>query len=110
MAGEECLKLSNTVFIGFLNTTTKGLVDVGQIVTVSVARVVHTTIDTGGVAVPDIKIQIWHRLTGLNADDLVVENKVNTLLVLLEVATNILTTDVLDLLVHACFGTGQNSQ
>ena len=32
MAGKECLKLCNTIFIGLLDTTAEGLVDVGQVV------------------------------------------------------------------------------
>ena len=106
MTGEECLKLSNTIFIGLLDTTTKGLIDVGQVVRVSVARVIHTSIDTSSVAVPNIKIELWYRITGLNVDDLVVENKVNTLLIFLEVATNVLTTDVWKLLVHIFLESG----
>ena len=106
MTGEECLKLSNTIFIGLLDTTTKGLIDVGQVVRVSVARVINTSIDTSSVAVPNIKIEFWYRITGLNVDDLVVENKVNTLLVFLEVATNVLTTNVWKLLVYILLQSG----
>lgn len=99
VAWEEGLKLRNTILVGLLDTTAKGVVDVSLVVDVSVTLVVHTSIDTSGVAVPDIEIQLGYRLAGLNVDDLVVENEVNTLLVLLEVATNGLTTDVLELLV-----------
>ncbi|KAI6753732.1 hypothetical protein HG531_005901 [Fusarium graminearum] len=93
---EECLKLSNAILVSLLDTTTKGGVNVGLVVGVSIAWVVHTSIDTGCVAVPNIEIQLWYRLAGLDVDDLVVEDEVNTLLVLLEVATNGLTTDVLE--------------
>lgn len=104
VAWEEGLKLCNTIFVGLLDTTAKGVVDVGLVVDVSVTLVVHTSIDTGGVAVPDIEIQLWYRLACLNVDDLVVKDEVNTLLVLLEVATNGLTTNVFDSLVYIISG------
>ncbi|KAI6750536.1 hypothetical protein HG530_014817 [Fusarium avenaceum] len=42
MTWEEGLKLRNTIVIGWLDTTAKGVVDVGLVVDVSVTLVVHT--------------------------------------------------------------------
>lgn len=54
VAGEDGLELSDTVDIGLLDTAEEGCFEVGGIVTVSVAPSSDTTVDTGGVAVPDI--------------------------------------------------------
>jgi hypothetical protein len=110
MTWEKGLKLGNAIFISWLDATAKGLVDVGLVGKVSVSLIVHAAVNTSCVAVPDLEIQLWHRFTSSYVDDLVVENKVNALLVLLQIASDRLATDVLSLLAGVILIAEQHSQ
>lgn len=52
VAREDSLELRNTIVIGGLDTTKPGVVKVGSVVLITVARGNDTTVHTSGVAVP----------------------------------------------------------
>lgn len=56
VARENGLELSDTVCIGLLNTAEESRLEVGSIVTVSVAPSSDATVNTGRVTVPDIHV------------------------------------------------------
>jgi hypothetical protein len=90
---EECIELYNTALIGLVDAAQEGLVKVGLIAAVTVAASNDTGVDTGGVAVPQLKINRGNGLTGVDIDDLDVEVERNTLLVLRDVLTDQLALD-----------------
>jgi hypothetical protein len=94
VTGEGGLELSDTVGVGLLDTTEEGVVNVGLIGGVTVARGNDTGVDTGGVAVPHLEVDVGDGLAGVDINDLVVNDGVNTLLVLADITTDVLATDV----------------
>lgn len=94
VAGEDGLELGNTILIGGLDAAEPGLVDVGLVGGVTVTAGDDAGVDTGGVAVPHLKVDIGDRLASVDVDDLVVEDNVDTLLVLDDVAADRLARDV----------------
>lgn len=94
MTGEDGLERGDTVVIGQLDTTEVSRVET----TVSVvAASVDTTVDTGGVAVPDIDGDGRDGLTGVDVDVLNLEKDIDTVapLRLLDVGAHVLADDVI---------------
>lgn len=94
VAGEDGLELGDTVGVGLLDTAEPGLVDVGLVGGVTVAGGDDAGVDTGGVAVPHLEVDVGDGLASVNVDDLVVKDDVDTLLLLDDVAADILARDV----------------
>lgn len=94
VAGEGCLELGNTVGIGRLDAAQPGLIDVGLVRRVAVSGGNNTGVNTGGVAVPHLKVDVGHGLASVDIDNLVVQDGVDTLLGLADIATNVLATDI----------------
>lgn len=78
VTGEHGLELSDTLGIGLLDTTEEGLVEVGVVIAVTIARVLDTGVNTGGVAVPHVPVEILDRLTGLDVNELAVHDDRDT--------------------------------
>lgn len=94
VAGEGRLELSNTVGIGGLDAAQPGLVDVGLVTAVTVSGGNNARVHTGGVAVPHLEVDVGHRLAGVDIDDLVVQDSVDSLLGLADIPSDVLATDI----------------
>lgn len=81
VAGEDGLVADNTPFITGLNTTQESLVQVGLVVGVSVTACDNAGVDTGGVAVPEVGVDVWDGVAGVDIDQLDVEIQGHTRLV-----------------------------
>lgn len=93
VTGENGLELGNTIGVGLLDSTKEGLVQVGGIVAVAVHRALDTGVDTGGIAVPDIPVQVLDRLTGVDVNELTIHDEGNTSLTIGHILTDELTLD-----------------
>lgn len=93
VTGEDRLKGSDAVLVGLLETTESHVVKVGDIVAISVAVILHTRVDTGGVAVPDVPPELGDRLAGVDVDELSVHVVHNTGLVIDDVLAVVLALD-----------------
>lgn len=91
---EHGFELSNAISVGLLNTTEESVVDVGLIRGVTVTGGNNPGVDTGGVAVPHLEVNIGYRLASVDIDDLVVNDSVDALLLLKDLAADVLATDV----------------
>lgn len=91
VTGEHSLELCHTIGIGLLNTAQEGLVEVGSIVAVTVHATLNTRVDTGGVAVPDIPVEVLDRFAGVDIDELSVENDRDSILTVPNVRADELT-------------------
>jgi hypothetical protein len=94
VAREDGLELDNTVGVSLLDTAEESLVDVGLIGGVAVAGSDDTGVNTGRVAVPHLEVDVRDRLAGIDVDDLVVDDGVDTSLVLSDVAADVLATNI----------------
>ncbi|KAI6770948.1 hypothetical protein HG531_009803 [Fusarium graminearum] len=91
---EDGLKLSNTVTVGLLDSAEPGLVDVCFVRVVAVAVCNDAGVNTSGVAVPHLEVDVGDGIAGLDIDDLVVEDNVESILLLDDVFSDILASDV----------------
>lgn len=91
---EDGLKLSNTVAVGLLDSAEPGLVDVCFVRVVAVAVCNDAGVNTSGVAVPHLEVDVGDGIAGLDIDDLVVEDNVESILLLDDVFSDILASDV----------------
>jgi hypothetical protein len=107
VTGEDGLELGNTITVGLLDASEPGVVDVGLVRAITVAACDNTGVNTSGIAVPHLQVQIRNRLASLDINDLVVKDQVNSLLVLDEVLTDVLASDVYLVLVFAYNGPGR---
>jgi hypothetical protein len=82
VAGEQSLESNHAVIVSQLNTTKHSVVDVGQVTLVAVPASDNATIDTRGIAVPDLGVGLRNHLAGVHVDDLNVERQRDTGLVL----------------------------
>lgn len=94
MTGEDGLELHNTVAVAHLYTAEPGIVKIGLIRRVTVTRSNNTRVDTGSVAVPHLQVDVGDGVAGLDVNDLVVNDDINTGLVLDHVASDVLATNV----------------
>lgn len=115
VTGESGLEVNNTVGVTFLDTTEESGVDVQRVGGVTVTAGDNSRVDTlcksvicflvdtigfsqgiaySGVAVPQISVDLGNRLAGVGVDELDVHEEGNTLLILGNVLTNKLTSDV----------------
>lgn len=94
VAREDRLHIDNTVLVTGLDTAEPGGVDVGLIGGVTVTAGNDTGVDTGGVAVPEIGVDIGDGLAGVGVDQLDVYVEGDTLLVLDDVLTDEFAGDV----------------
>ncbi len=94
MAGEDGLELHNTVAVAQLDTAEPGVVDVGLIRRVTVTGSNNTGVDTGGVAVPHLQVDVGDGVAGVDVNDLVVNDGIDTTLFLDDVASDVLATNV----------------
>lgn len=99
VAGEDGLELGDAVRVGLLDAAEPGVVDVGLVGAVAVSAGHDARVDTGGIAVPHLEVDVGDGLAGVDVNDLVVEDDVDTLLLLDEVAADIFTSDVYTVLV-----------
>lgn len=90
---KDGLELSNSLFVGLLNTTQKGLVEISRVISVSVHRAVDTGVDAGGVAVPHIPVQALDRLASVDIDELAIQNDGNAGLAVSNVRADELALD-----------------
>lgn len=93
VTGEQGVEGHHTVLIGLLYTTEEGAVVVGQVVGVTVAISHQAGVDTGGVAAPDLGVDASEGLAGLDVNELLLDGDRNTLLVLTDVAADVLAGD-----------------
>lgn len=94
MTREDRVELNDSIIIGLLDATESSVVQVGSIVRVAIAIGLHTRVDTGGVAAPDIGPDSDERLAGVHVDELDVRHEGDTDLILGEVGADILAQDV----------------
>ena len=94
MTWEEGFELSNTIPISWLYATAPGLVNIRFVVEVAIALINNTRVYTSRVAVPDFEVKLRDGLTSIDIDNLVVQYKVDTFLILLDVPTDRFTADV----------------
>lgn len=93
VTGENGLKSRDSIRVGLLDSTEKGLVKVGGIVAVSVHAAVNARIDTGRVATPDVPIEILNWLTSLNVDELSVDVDWDTVFLVANIVADQLALD-----------------
>lgn len=94
MAGDKSLESGNAFGIGSSNTAEESGVDIGAVRAVTVSRSDNAGVDTGGVAVPEVEVDVWNRLAGVDINDLDVDGHGHTLLRLGNVLTDEFTRDV----------------
>lgn len=94
MSREIRFELGNTIGIGLLDTTEPSLVNVGLVRRVAIAGGNDTGVYTGRVAVPHLEVDIGHGFASVNVNDLVVNDRVDTLLVLGKLTADVLAADV----------------
>lgn len=99
---EDGLELCNAVRVGLLDAAQEGLVDVGGIARVAVALCDDAGVDASGVGVPHLEVDVGDRLAGVDIDDLVVENGVDAVLVLADVAADVLASNIVGYTGEAC--------
>lgn len=85
---EQSLELSNTVRVGLLNTAQESLVQVGGIVAVAVHGALNSRVDTSGIAVPHIPVEVLDRLAGVDVNELAIENDRNSSLSIADIGTD----------------------
>ena len=94
VTGEQRLELGNAVGVSGLDASQPGGINVGRVGRVSVAAGVDARVDAGRVAVPDLQVQIRDGLAGVDVNDLVVEDDVDTLLLLDDVVVDEFSSNV----------------
>lgn len=94
VAGEEGLELCDTVRVRRPNSAQEGLVEVACVAAVAVSGSSDTRVHAGGVAVPHLEVDIGDGVTGLDIDDLVVNQRVDTLLGLADILADVLAADI----------------
>jgi hypothetical protein len=94
MAREDGLELRNTITVCLLDSAKPGLVDVGLVGAVAITICDDTGVNTGGVAVPHLEVDIGNRVASLDVDDLVVEDDVESALLFDDVLSDVLTSNV----------------
>jgi hypothetical protein len=94
VAGNDGLVLSDTVGVGLDDATEESVVEVVQVVGVTVARGRDARIDTSGVAVPEVHVDGGDGLASAGVDELDVKVHGDTLLAIGDVAADKLAVDV----------------
>ena len=94
VAREDGLVADHTLLVTGLDTTEESRVQVALVLGVSIATGDNTGVDTGGIAVPEVGIDLRDGLAGVDIDQLDVEVQGHTGLVLDEVLADELTGDV----------------
>jgi hypothetical protein len=94
VTGEEGIERYNTIAVSGLNATEESSVDVRGIGSVAITLRNDARVDTSGIAVPDISIQIFNTLTGIDVDKLNIEDDWHARLSFLEVRSNQFTLDI----------------
>lgn len=94
MAGNNRLESGNALGIGSSDTAEESRVDIDAVRAVTVSRGDNTGVNAGGVAVPEVDVDVWNRLAGVDVDDLDVHGHGHTLLSLGNVLTDEFTGDV----------------
>jgi hypothetical protein len=98
VAWEDRLELHDTIGAAGLDATQEGRIGVALVVKVAIAVGNDTGVDTSGVAVPDIRIDILQRLTSVDINQLQVQEQWHTRLVFGDVAADEFTGDILSIL------------
>lgn len=94
MTREKGQELTDTILVGLLNATQESLVDVAQVGRIAVTLGVDTGVDTSRVTVPHLKVDIRHRLTGINVDHLIVEDDLGPLLIFDDTVSDVFAGDI----------------
>ncbi len=94
VAGEDGLELGYAVGVGRLDPAEPGLLGVGLVGGVAVAVGDDAAVHAGGVAVPDLDVNVGDGLAGGYVDDLVVEEQGNARLVLDHILADVLASHV----------------
>jgi hypothetical protein len=87
------VKLQDAVLVAELNSTEHGVVDVARIISVAVAASDHSTVHTRAVAVPRLKRDLRHRLTGPGVNYLNVKSQWYTGVAIGDILADIFTRD-----------------
>ncbi|KAL3435220.1 hypothetical protein BDV09DRAFT_168027 [Aspergillus tetrazonus] len=94
MAWEDRFELHDTIGAAGLDATQEGRIGVALVVGVAIAVGNDTGVDTSGIAVLDIGIDVLQRLTSVDIDQLQVQEQWHTLLVFGDVAADEFTGDI----------------
>lgn len=94
VAGEDGVEHGHAVLVCLLDAAEEGLVNVARVAGVTVAVGHHARVDTRGVAVPHLKVDVGNGLARVYVDDLVVDGGGDTLLVIDDVLADVLATHV----------------
>lgn len=94
VAGEDGLELRDAIRVGALNSAKPGVVDVCVVGAVTVAACDDARIDTRGVAVPHLEVDVGDWVAGLNVNDLVVEDNAEALLFFNNVLADVFSCDI----------------
>ena len=87
VTGEDAVELSNTVFVGKLDAAQPGSVktSLGSL---------DAGVNSSGIAVPDLNIDIGHGVASVNIDHLVIKGDRNTGLVLDDILADVLASNI----------------
>lgn len=94
VAGKECVKRGDTVFIGGLSTAQEGLGENACIFCVAIAVIGSARVNTGGVGVEDLKVGTHNRFASVDIENLKVIVHGKTLLIINKVLANVLASNV----------------
>lgn len=94
VAREDGLELGDAIRVGSLDSSKPGVVDVCVIRAIAVAARDDARVDTCGVAVPHLEVDVGDWVAGLNVDDLVVEDNTETLLFFHNVLADIFSSHI----------------
>jgi hypothetical protein len=94
MTREKGQELTDTILVGLLNAAQESLVDVAQVGRIAVTLGIDTGVDASRVTVPHLKVDIRHRLTGINIDYLIVQDDFSSLLIFNDAISDVFARDV----------------
>lgn len=94
VAREDGFELGDAVGVSQLDAAQEGRVKVGRVGAVAVAVGDDAPVDAGGVAVPNLDVEVGDRVARRDVDDLVVEEEGDAGLGLDDVLADVLAGDV----------------